>query len=148
MVDVHIHDSGVNEGTSIKLRMAKVTYAWKNLIQKNTPASRFYTTKTGSDYPQVKTNFLGWENPTFFIEGRIDTSSSATDVITVDLLRELAKSQTQAFIYDPYIFPAGSSAAPETPCQVEDFNVVRSAVESQDGYFLTYTMLVTIEKTE
>jgi len=124
MADAKLSNSSVTS-SAIRLRGARVTFAWKNLTEEEPLPSLFASTDA-----QSEVQFMGWLNPSYTITGVLDESSDRlTDGISLSLIKSFAKATTSTYFIDDEFAPSGTKVV------IPSFTVIKSASDRDDKIY-------------
>lgn len=146
---VTLKAASVNSGTAVDLNASSVMYAWNNNVRID-PIS--------SSYDITEAEHRGWENPSFTINGTIN-SEAGSDEVTEILLKEFAKIKNEQVTLKVIYGTTGSektftNSAGSTTTGVEtgvgviieNFNIDISPRSVLNAHLLNFTLQVREDK--
>ena len=149
MAGMTLKNAGVNSGNAVWLIGATCKITWKNL-NKADPVPGKYDT--------VEVDFGGWENPTYHIEGVIDTDSTGgtTNVNNESTCSEVTQSLLQSFAKEvsnatwlkigtgitPTYMQGANTTSNAIKVRIDNFTI-DIAPEAELGHLLNYSLDLT-----
>jgi len=142
----------VNSGNAVYLNCTGIQYSMNTYLS----APQFPAKSIDKTHSQLlaPAQYLGFENPRIEVRGVIDLKSSSSNVITLKLLQQFAKSGNDLILTDYYDLDTStfriSSLSGTFPnetittikCQVESFSVETNPRDSKEGHILRYTLIL------